>query len=139
MKRSLFNRIYEKLAAKNEYFQQRPDGIRRLGFHGKHKCVVAMRMLAYGTIADSLDDGYAMAESTVLECVKEFASTVIAEFEDDYLRPPNQAELNRILAENEARCNARVFTLSKLQHKPLARKYFFVKLGSFLNPYRPNS
>jgi hypothetical protein len=36
-------------------------------------------------------------------------------------------------------CNARVFTLSKLQHKPLARKYSFVKLGSILNPYRPNS
>jgi hypothetical protein len=74
-----------------------------MGFHGKHKCVVAMRMLAYGTIADSLDHGYAMAESTVLECVKEFASTIISEFEEDYLRPPNQAELNRILAENEAR------------------------------------
>jgi hypothetical protein len=103
MKKSVFNNIYEKLAAKNEYFQQRADGLGRMGFHGKHKCVVAMRMLAYGTIADSLDDGYAMAESTVLECVKEFASTIISEFEEDYLRPPNQAELNRILAENEAR------------------------------------
>jgi hypothetical protein len=41
-----------------------------------HKCLVAMRMLAKGTIADSLDDGYSMAESTILECVKEFARSV---------------------------------------------------------------
>jgi hypothetical protein len=41
-----------------------------------HKCLVAMRMLTNGTIADSLDDGYSMAESMVLECVKEFARSV---------------------------------------------------------------
>ena len=95
--------IYQMLAANNEYFRQKPDGLGRMGFHGKHKCVVAMRMLAYGSIADTLDDGYAMAESTVLECVKEFARTVIAVFEEEYLRPPKEAELKRILEENKAR------------------------------------
>jgi hypothetical protein len=103
MKISLFDMIFERLAEKSEYFHQKADGLGRMGFHGKHKCVVAMRMLAYGSIADALDDGYAMAESTVLECVKEFASTVISVFEEDYLRPPNQAKLNRILMENKAR------------------------------------
>ena len=103
MKRSLFDMIYQMLAANNEYFRQKPDGLGRMGFHGKHKCVVAMRMLAYGSIADALDDGYAMAESTVLECVKEFARTVIAVFEEEYLRPPKEAELKRILEENKAR------------------------------------
>jgi hypothetical protein len=103
MKISLFDMIFERLAEKSEYFHQKANGLGRMGIHGKHKCVVAMRMLAYGSIADALDDGYAMAESTVLECVKEFASTVISVFEEDYLRPPNQAEFNRILMENEAR------------------------------------
>lgn len=103
MKRSLFDRIYEALSARNEYFRQKVDGLGRPGFHGKHKCVVAMRMLAYGHIADALDDGYAMAESTVLECVKEFARTVIEVFEGEYLRPPNEEELARIRAENDAR------------------------------------
>jgi hypothetical protein len=60
-------------------------------------------MLAYGSIADALDDSYAMAESTVLECVKEFARTVIAVFKEEYLRPPKEAELKRILEENKAR------------------------------------
>ena len=94
------------LAANNEYFRQKPDGLGRMGFHGKHKCVVAMRMLAYGSIADALDDGYAMAESTVLECVKEFARTVIAVFEEEYLRHgvlPRGQDISRLgdLCENQ--------------------------------------
>jgi hypothetical protein len=103
MSRELFEFIYQKLSAKKPYFQQKADALGRLGFHGKHKCVVAMRMLAYGSIADGLDDGYSMAESTVLECVKVFCESVIELFEDDFLRPPTEAELARILRDNEAR------------------------------------
>jgi hypothetical protein len=44
-----------------------------------------------------------MAESTVLECVKEFARSVQEVFQEELLRPPNATEMNRILQENEAR------------------------------------
>jgi hypothetical protein len=67
-----------------------------------HKCVVAMRMHAYGSFADALVDGYAMAKSTMLQCVREFASTIIMLYESEYLRSPNAAEVARTLAENEA-------------------------------------
>ncbi|XP_025815470.1 uncharacterized protein LOC112892546 [Panicum hallii] len=62
-----------------------------------------MRMLAYGSPADSFDDTYRMAESTVLETVKQFARTVIAVYESDFLRPPTASELETILRVNEAR------------------------------------
>jgi hypothetical protein len=70
MFRPLFFIICNNLAAHNPYFCKRTDALGLPGFDGMHKCVVAMRMLANGTIADSLDDGYSMAESKVLECVK---------------------------------------------------------------------
>jgi hypothetical protein len=44
-----------------------------------------------------------MAESMVLECVKEFARSVQEVFQEELLRPPNATEMNRILQENEAR------------------------------------
>ncbi|XP_025822360.1 uncharacterized protein LOC112898200 [Panicum hallii] len=62
-----------------------------------------MRMLAYGSPADSFDDTYRMAKSTVLETVKQFARTVIAVYESDFLRPPTASELETILRVNEAR------------------------------------
>lgn len=103
MNRDLWEKITTEVIAGNEFFWQKPDGLGRMGFHGLHKCVVAMRMLAYGSIADALDDAYEMAESTVLKCVKEFASTIIELYEKDYLRPPTETELATILAENKAR------------------------------------
>ena len=103
MEPSLWDKICREVCAAKRYFMCNLDAIGKMGFHGGHKCVVAMRMLAYGTIADALDDGYAMAESTVLECVREFATTIIQLYESEYLRAPTQFELSRILAENEAR------------------------------------
>ena len=103
MEPSLWYKICREVCAAKRYFMFKPDAVGKMGFHGGHKCVVAMRMLAYGTIADALDDGYAMAESTVLECVREFATTIIQLYESEYLRAPTQSELSRILAENEAR------------------------------------
>jgi hypothetical protein len=60
-------------------------------------------MLAYGSPADSFDDTYRMAESTVLETVKQFARTIISVYESDFLRPPRTSELETTLQVNEAR------------------------------------
>jgi hypothetical protein len=63
--------MVQKITEKNSYFLQREDACMHIGFHPIHKCLVAMRMLAYGSPADSFDDTYRMAESTVLEIVKQ--------------------------------------------------------------------
>jgi hypothetical protein len=48
---------------------------------------VALRMLAYGGAADFHNEGLHMGESTILKTVKEFASTIVEVFGDEFLRP----------------------------------------------------
>ena len=103
MRKSLFLDMVRKITQKNSYFLQRENACGRKGFHPIHKCVVAMRMLAYGSPADSFDDTYRMPESTVLETVKQFARTIISVYESEFLRPPTASELETILQVNEAR------------------------------------
>jgi hypothetical protein len=103
MRKSLFLDMVRKITEKNSYFRQRKNACGHKGFHPIHKCLVAMRMLAYGSPADSFDDTYRMAESTVLETVKQFARTLIFVYESDFLRPPRTSELETTLQVNEAR------------------------------------
>ena len=74
-----------------------------MGFSPLHKCTAAMKMLAYGTAADSFDDVLKMGESTVLQTVKEFVKIVYSVYGPEFLRPPNQQEIEHILRSNEAR------------------------------------
>jgi hypothetical protein len=60
-------------------------------------------MLAYGSIADSLDDHFEMGESTVLETLKHFVRTIVDVFREEWIRPPSELELQHILKVNEAR------------------------------------
>ncbi|GLT54878.1 hypothetical protein SLA2020_280400 [Shorea laevis] len=56
MSRLLFRRIQHVVEAHDVYFVQRRDGSRRLGFSSLQKITTALRMLAYGVIADFMDD-----------------------------------------------------------------------------------
>jgi hypothetical protein len=73
-----------------------------LEFSTRQKCTVALRMLAYGGPADFYDEGLRMGESMVLKTVKEFGSTIIKVFRDDFLKSPSESELQHILSVNEA-------------------------------------
>lgn len=103
MRKSLFLDMVHKITEKNSYFLQRANASGHKGFHPIHKCLVSMRMLSYGSPADSFDDTYRMAESTVLETVKQFVRTIISVYESEHLRPPTTSELETILQVNEAR------------------------------------
>jgi hypothetical protein len=59
-------------------------------------------MLAYGGPGDFHDEGLRMGESMVLKTVKEFASTIVKVFGDEFLRPPFESKLQHILSVNEA-------------------------------------
>jgi hypothetical protein len=50
-------------------------------------------MLAYGTIADSLDDHLEMSQSTILETLKHFVRTIVDVFKEEWIRPPSQLEV----------------------------------------------
>jgi hypothetical protein len=103
MRKALFLRMVEDVTTKNRYFVQKRSATNIKGFTPIHKCLVALRMLAYGGAADSLDDPYKMAKSTILDTLMHFVTTMIELYEKEYLRPPRPRELEVILSQNEAR------------------------------------
>ncbi|TVT97759.1 hypothetical protein EJB05_56980, partial [Eragrostis curvula] len=62
-----------------------------------------MRMLAYGTSVDTLDEYLKVAESTAMECMEKFAEGVIATFGKEYLRHPTCEEVEQLLHVGESR------------------------------------
>ncbi|WVZ69895.1 hypothetical protein U9M48_018611 [Paspalum notatum var. saurae] len=103
MRKPLFRRIVDDITAANSFFKQKRNAVGVKGFSPIHKCTAAMRVLAYGHAADLVDDVLLMGESTVLLCVKEFVKTVNLVYEPEFLRPPNQQEVEEMMRSNEAR------------------------------------
>jgi hypothetical protein len=103
MSRKLFLKIVYALREYDSYFRCKLDCTSMVGFSALQKCTVAMRMLAYGAPSDSADDYLRMAESTTFDCFYRFCRTVIAVFEDIYLRSATIKDTAQILAFNEAR------------------------------------
>ena len=62
-----------------------------------------MRMLAYGTPADLLDEGLRIAESTTIECLTEFVKGIRLNFGAEYLRRPTEDDTRRLLQISEVR------------------------------------
>jgi hypothetical protein len=56
-----------------------------------------MRMLAYGTSADQLDEVLYLGASTSLDCLSAFAQGIIEVFGGEYLRPPKPEEIHRLM------------------------------------------
>ena len=72
LSRPLFLRILHMLQQHNDYFVQRRNAANTVGLSGEQKMMAALRMLAYGMSADSLDEYVRIGESTTIECVKRF-------------------------------------------------------------------
>jgi hypothetical protein len=103
MNKPLFLRIAAALSDWDPFFTQRVDATGRDGHSPLQKCTAAIRMLAYGSSADQLDEVLKIAASTTLECLGKFAKGVIECFGPEYMRPPRVDELEKILLENESR------------------------------------
>eukprot|EP00644_Phytophthora_capsici_P013665 jgi/Phyca11/569624/estExt2_Genewise1.C_PHYCAscaffold_330217 len=105
MRESLFETIVAALVADDScnYFQQKLDATGLPGFLPEQQVTCALRMLAYGACADQLDELIRMAESTVLETMKIFCSSIRRLFGPEYLRKPTQHDLETLLGENAAR------------------------------------
>jgi hypothetical protein len=56
-----------------DFFEQRRNAAAELGHSSIHEFIAALRMLAYGILADLVDDHLAMGESQAIKCVKRFA------------------------------------------------------------------
>ena len=60
-------------------------------------------MLAYGVPADSVDEYVRIGESTAIESLKKIVKAIIAMFDDEYLRSPDNNDIARLLEINSDR------------------------------------
>ena len=103
MGRDMFTDICRDVEAANEYFKLGYDATKQPGFHPIQKVTAAVRVLAYGGAADSLDEYIHMGESTVIETVNHFTRTIVSLYADEYLREPTANDISRLLSIAEER------------------------------------
>ena len=70
LSRSSFLRILHTLQQHNNYFVQSRNATNTIGISNEQKMTAALRMLAYGMSADSIDEYVRIGESTTIEWVK---------------------------------------------------------------------
>ena len=103
LSRPLLLRILHTLQQHNHYFVQRRNTANTIGSSGEQKMTAALRMLAYGMSADSLDEYVRIGETTTIECVKRLCQGVVEIFGPEYLRSPNTADISRLLQKTNQR------------------------------------
>jgi hypothetical protein len=67
------------------------------------KCLAAVRVLAYGSSADAIDDYVHIGEDTILEAIRRFTLAVMEIFREEYLRAHNDDNTERLLGESQER------------------------------------
>ena len=100
MSKRLYLRILFVIETKDKYFQQKTDATGKLGASALQKVTAALRMLANGTAADSLDEYIRLSESTIIQCLVYFCFRIIKLYGKEFLRKPNEQDLERILRDN---------------------------------------
>ncbi|XP_020176688.1 uncharacterized protein [Aegilops tauschii subsp. strangulata] len=103
MSKTVFDRLYHGFWSYDDYFILKKDVVGTIGFSGYQKCVDAVRMLAYGRVADSWVEYLRISESTCRDAMVRFATTVVEVFGPQYLRESTVADTKRLLAISEAR------------------------------------
>ncbi|KAL6552360.1 hypothetical protein OROHE_007724 [Orobanche hederae] len=98
MRRPLFLSIEGAITAHDSYFTQKIDVVAVRGLSSIQKITTTLRMLAYGTAADSVDEYIRIGESTTIESLKRFVKAVVEVFGPEYLRRPNMEDTTRLLA-----------------------------------------
>ncbi|XP_010239138.2 uncharacterized protein LOC100834642 [Brachypodium distachyon] len=99
----LFLKIVDYLREYDDYFKLKRDAVGTLGLTSIQKCMVSLRLLAYGIPADTQDDYLRMAKSTAIECMYRFCRAIVAVFGEQYLRTPTAEDTARIMAQNAER------------------------------------
>uniref|UniRef100_A0A0D3DPA3 No apical meristem-associated C-terminal domain-containing protein n=1 Tax=Brassica oleracea var. oleracea TaxID=109376 RepID=A0A0D3DPA3_BRAOL len=103
MNKPLFMHIVDRLSNEVLYFREKKDGLGRISLSPLQKCTAAIRVLAYGSAADAVDEYLRLGETTTQLCVEHFVEGIIYLFGDEYLRRPTLADLQRLLDVGEYR------------------------------------
>ena len=103
MTKSLFLRIVDALGQHDVFFTKRQNAAKHPGIAPQLKVAAAIRQLAQSCASDDVDEYLQMGESTAAVCLERFCKGIRAIYEKEWLRPPNEEELELILAQSEAR------------------------------------
>uniref|UniRef100_A0A0D3CIH2 DDE Tnp4 domain-containing protein n=1 Tax=Brassica oleracea var. oleracea TaxID=109376 RepID=A0A0D3CIH2_BRAOL len=103
MNKPLFMRIVDRLSNEVEFFRQKKDALGRSSLSPLQKCTAVIRVLAYGSTADVVDEYLRLGETTTRSCVEHFVEGIISLFGVEYLSPPTSADLQRLLQVGEFR------------------------------------
>ncbi|XP_023644546.1 putative nuclease HARBI1 [Capsella rubella] len=103
MNKPLFLRIVNRLSEEVGYFQPKKDATFRNGISPLQKCTAAIRLLAYGGGADTVDEYIRLGETTARNCLEHFVVGIVDLFDDEYLRRPTEEDLQRLLYIGEQR------------------------------------
>jgi len=101
MRRHLFERIRRKVVFQDPYFVQKTNCAGARGASSYQKVTAALRMLAYASSADQLDEYIRLSKTTILETLERFCVAVIEQFGPTYLRRPTEEDLATILQLSE--------------------------------------
>ncbi|XP_059639212.1 uncharacterized protein LOC132281529 [Cornus florida] len=63
----------------------------------------AVRILTYGCAADHYDEYIKIGKNTTINCLKAFCNAIVAVYAEEYMRPPNETDIARLLEEGEQR------------------------------------
>ncbi|XP_068323241.1 uncharacterized protein [Pyrus communis] len=71
MRRHVFKRLLHDVQQVNPYFRQKRDRVGRLDFSPHQKVTIALRMMAYGSLADSMDETHVLGRSPLFNLLME--------------------------------------------------------------------
>ncbi|XP_059639643.1 uncharacterized protein LOC132282019 [Cornus florida] len=98
-----FLRILNDVKAYDDYFVQKKDTTSRLGLSSIQKMTTVVCILAYGCAADHCDEYIKIGESTAIKCLKVFCNAIVAVYAEEYMCPPNEADIAWLFEEDEQR------------------------------------
>lgn len=95
-------RITEALEDYDDYFVQKKCE-ENLRLATVHETTAAMRMLEYGSSANSTDEYVRIGEGTAIESLNKFCTAVDEVFSDQCLRKPTEKDVKRLYEERNER------------------------------------
>ncbi|XP_022004303.1 uncharacterized protein LOC110901839 [Helianthus annuus] len=103
MSRRLFLHIADNLDQSDPFFTLRYDVRGQRGLTTLQKCTSAIRQLAYGYAANSLDKYLRMSKRTARECLHTFCEWIVRLYRKKYLRKPNANDVQKLYPAHEQR------------------------------------
>ena len=77
MNKPLFLHIVDRISNEVQYFRKKKDGLGRISLSPLQNCTAAIRVLAYGSATDTVDEYLRLGETTTRLCVENFVDGII--------------------------------------------------------------